>query len=86
TGFVQVFERDTLQEKWRMALGEAVSASPTLVCSHSGSMATLLIATEAGSLHSLYIDATGLDTQATWPKWQKDLRNSGNADASLACP
>lgn len=69
--------------------GTLVQASPTLDCSRRAGAAggTLYIATDEGWLLSYIVDARGLDPAATWPKYARDARNSGNLDGpQVQCP
>jgi outer membrane protein assembly factor BamB len=74
----------------------AFEASPALDCARSadgvalpGRPGVLYAAARAGTLYAVTVDARGLDTQAQWPKYQRDRRNSGSRDGALAadaCP
>jgi outer membrane protein assembly factor BamB len=71
-------------------------ASPALDCARTtdravvpGRPGRLYAVSTTGALYAIDVDARGLDTTAEWPKYQKDARNSGSADTSLAefaCP
>lgn len=72
-----------------LPFGASVRASPTLDCSRTlqATSGVIYIATEAGWLVSYIVDARGLDSTATWPKYARDARNSGNIDGpAIACP
>lgn len=68
-----------------------MTAGPTLDCNRirPGSQSGVLyIATDNGWLVSYLVDAKGLDTTATWPKYARDARNTGNFNgpAIQQCP
>ena len=86
SGTLQVWDRTNLAPRWQVALGENVSASLNMLCGNGSGPGTLLVATQAGTLHGIYVDASGLDATAPWPKYQHDQRNSGNASSSTGCP
>lgn len=71
------------------AFGNAVRASPTLDCNRKAGVGggVIYIATDSGWLVSYLVDARGLDPMATWPKYARDARNSGNISGpSIGCP
>lgn len=95
SGYVVAARQSTLGLRYQglaassLNLG-VVSASPTLDCNrdHPGSSTGILyFATENGHVVSLIVDSRGLDATAQWPKYQHDVRNTGNAGTPLlACP
>jgi hypothetical protein len=86
-----------LNAQWSLTgLGE-VEASPALDCRRGPDGApvagartgVLYLAAGNGKLYSVVVDSPGIDPTAPWPKYQRDPRNSGNADVALselACP
>lgn len=95
-GEVQARSVGDLALRWRLPLGEGVTASPNLDVSRDGAGAklcskpgVLYVLSTAGNLYALLVDSPGLERTAPWPRYQHDPRNSGNADWSLAeftCP
>jgi hypothetical protein len=95
-GELEVRSTQDLALRWRLALGGAVLANPTLdvgraadggkACNRPG---TLYVLTAGGQLFALLVDSPGLEPTAPWPRFQHDPRNSGNATWDLAeftCP
>jgi len=47
----------------------------------------LYVGTTGGSLYALVVDSPGLDSTAPWPKYQHDVRNTGNPTTPIqSCP
>lgn len=66
-------------------------ASPTMDCSRDingvrlrGRPGVLYAVSNTRTLYSVIVDSRGIDTNAPWPKYQRDPRNSGSADTQLA--
>jgi hypothetical protein len=60
---------------WSFDAGSSFTASPTMACD-----GTLYVAAGA-TVYAFVTDARGL-ANTPWPKYQRDTRNSGNADAA----
>lgn len=76
---------------WSVALGpgESFLASPTLGCAEGpgSTKGTLYVPSVSGSVFSLIVDSPGLDSSAPWPKYQHDIRNTGNPTTPIqSCP
>lgn len=93
-GLVRAWAADDLSLRWPLAsaLG-TVEASPTIDCARdtAGSARAenlgVLYVPAGGKLHAFIVDSRGLDTSAPWPKYQRDVRNTGNPDTPLtSCP
>jgi hypothetical protein len=75
---------------WSVSGLGQVEASPNIDCARDSAGAkkpgpgTLYVASNSGKLYAFHVDSRGLDTTAPWPKWQRDPRNTGNADMTLA--
>ncbi len=85
----------SLEALWTVNSLGAVESSPALDCKRDGAgnklagPGVLYVASNNGRLHGFIVDSRGIDTQAPWPKYQHDPRNTGNADTPLsefACP
>jgi hypothetical protein len=73
-----------------------IEGSPTIDCGRgeggaavSGAPGVLYVPSNNGKLYAFHVDSRGLDTSAAWPKFQRDPRNSGRGETSLAafaCP
>jgi hypothetical protein len=68
-------------------------ASPTIDCVRDGGVpisaktGVLYAASQGGALFAVIVDSPGLDTTAPWPKYQHDIRNTGNPNTPItACP
>jgi len=68
-------------------------ASPTMDCARDSGVAAgsatgpLYVGTTGGSLYALVVDSPGLDSTAPWPKYQHDVRNTGNPTTPIqSCP
>ena len=95
TGAVEARSKDTLETRWSLSAGTlgTVDSSPTLDCSRDASGAAIpgrpgvLYVPAGGKLHAFVVDSAGLDPNAKWPKYQHDVRNTGNSDTVIApCP
>jgi hypothetical protein len=85
-----------LNLQWRIDLLAPVEASLAIDCARTGPgtlvpgrPAVLYAATTGGQVYALIADSLGLDTNAPWPKYQHDPRNTGNSAtplSSFACP
>jgi PQQ-like domain len=74
---------------WSAAFGasESFSASPTLACGSHNGTGNLYLGSTSGSLFSVVVDSPGLDSSAPWPKYQHDVRNTGNPTTPIqSCP
>jgi hypothetical protein len=62
--------------------------SLTLDCARQGTgMGVLYASSESGELTALVVDSPGLDPSAPWPKYQHDVRNTGNPTTPIqSCP
>src|SRR5262249_829942 len=63
-------------------------ASPTLDCARQGAAEGVLYAgSDSGELVAVVVDSRGLDPTAPWPKYQHDVRNTGNPTTPIqSCP
>ncbi len=84
-----------LATSWRQALppflpAGSVTASPTLDCNWQRpgtGTGILYFATGTGWLVAYIVDSPGLDRTAAWPKYQHDVRNTGNSTVPIdPCP
>ena len=81
---------------WAVSFGasEGFLASPTLDCgARDGGLAiptssgALYLSSVTGNLYGLIVDSPGLDATAPWPKYQHDIRNTGNPTTPIqSCP
>jgi hypothetical protein len=74
---------------WTGSFGSSESflASPTIGCSESSALGALYLPSVTGSLFSVVVDSPGLDPSAPWPKYQHDVRNTGNPTTPIqSCP
>jgi hypothetical protein len=84
----------TLALDWTEGLDATTfESSPTIDCFRDGGTPTqsstgvLYAGSTAGNLFAVIVDDPGLDTTAPWPKYQHDIRNTGNPGTSLrSCP
>jgi hypothetical protein len=79
--------------EWRFPLPAAVNASLSIDCARNTPVATglgvLYVASSNGQLYSIIVDSHGINTNAPWPKYQHDPRNTGNSSVNLSefvCP
>ena len=80
--------------EWTGSVGlSSVSASPAFDCNRlagitaKAATGVLYIASGGGALVAVIVDSPRLDTQARWPKYQRDAFNSGNTFLSFDnCP
>jgi hypothetical protein len=93
-GLVRAWAAEDLSLRWPLAsaLG-TVEASPTIDCARDtvgtarAENLGVLYVPAGGKLHAFIVDSRGLDTSAPWPKYQRDVRNTGNPDMPLtSCP
>lgn len=98
-GEVSEWNASTLALRWRVddtiaAVAEwPYSGSPALDCARlpdggtrAESLGTLYVPGGNGVLHAIIVDSRGLDTNAAWPHFQHDARNTGNPATPLSCP
>jgi outer membrane protein assembly factor BamB len=92
-GNVVAVDATSMAVRWRRNLGLAnagqVVASATLDCNRTkpgSGTGVYYFVTTGGWLVAYVVDSPGLDTNAPWPKYQHDARNTGNLHASKACP
>jgi hypothetical protein len=89
-GTVRAWSAEDLSVRWPLAsaLG-TVEASPTLDCARDATGTAraenlgVLYVPAGGKLHAFIVDSRGLDPNAPWPKYQHDVRNTGNPDTPL---
>lgn len=97
-GEVAAWDQD-FNPKWRLpsAVVGTVDSSPALDCTRSptgtpvaGRPGVLYVGSSAtGKLYAFVVDSRGVDVYASWPKYQKDPRNTGSHWTRLtdfACP
>lgn len=76
--------------RWSAAFGagESFLASPTIGCgSPASALGVLYVGSVLGSLFAIVVDSPGLDSSAPWPKYQHDVRNTGNPTTPIqSCP
>jgi hypothetical protein len=93
-GNVAAVDQSTMAVRWtRVLTGLAppgqVQASATLDCNRDkpgSGTGVYYFATSTGWLVGYIVDSPGLDSTASWPKYQHDARNTGNVGVSTACP
>ena len=63
-------------------------ASPALDCAREGAFqGTLYVASDTGELIAVVVDSRALASSAPWPKYQHDVRNTGNPTTPIqSCP
>jgi hypothetical protein len=79
---------------WSEGLDTApFEASPTIDCFRDAGVSSpsgtgvLYAASMGGNLFAVVVDDPGLETTAPWPKYQHDVRNTGNPGTVLrSCP
>ena len=84
----------TLALDWTEGLDAmAFESSPTIDCFRDAgvpaqsSTGVLYAGSTGGNLFAVVVDDPGLDATAPWPKYQHDIRNTGNPGTSIAaCP
>jgi hypothetical protein len=84
----------TLALDWSEELdATSFESSPTIDCFRDGGTpaqsgtGVLYAGSTAGNLFAVIVDDPGLDVTAPWPKYQHDIRNTGNPGTSLqSCP
>ena len=96
TGKVAAWTASSLMSQWDLSLGQNLTrnVSPTLDCQRDAggnaatgsSLGTLYVPGET-RLYAFIVDSPGLDTNAPWPKHQRDVRNTGNPATPVTnCP
>lgn len=93
--FLDVRKALTLDQEWSINIGTATAGALAIDCARDATSAKvsgpglLLVPTTQGKLFAFDVDSKGLDVSAPWPKYQRDPRNTGNANTDLAqfdCP
>jgi PQQ-like domain len=84
------------EASWSGLLGPAESflGSPTIDCAArdagvpvSSMGGVLYVGSLGGNLFAVVVDSPGLDSSAPWPKYQHDVRNTGNPTTPIqSCP
>jgi hypothetical protein len=71
-----------------LGAGESFLGSPTLGCGPEGSrLGVLYVGSTSGNFFAVIVDSPGLDPTSTWPKYQHDVRNTGNPTTPIqSCP
>lgn len=94
-GEVTAWNEGSFTPLWKLSDSVGlVQASPSIDCARNsdGSImaatyGVLYVPSTNGSLYAFFVDSPGLDTTAPWPKYQHDVRNTGNPDTTItACP
>ena len=89
--------RDLSEEtSWSGSLGpmESFLGSPTIDCGArdagipvASSTGVLYLGSTSGGFFAVLVDSPGLDATAPWPKYQHDVRNTGNPTTPIqSCP
>jgi len=87
--------RTATESSWSVSLGaaEGFLGSPTIDCARtagtpvSSSEGMLYVGSLSGSFFAIVVDSPGLDSSAPWPKYQHDIRNTGNPTTPIqSCP
>jgi hypothetical protein len=78
----------TLNWAGSLGPGESFLGSPTLGCGPAGaSLGVLYVGSTSGSFFAVIVDSRGLDRTSPWPKYQHDVRNTGNPTTPIqSCP
>ncbi|MCP3142955.1 PQQ-binding-like beta-propeller repeat protein [Pyxidicoccus xibeiensis] len=78
---------------WQSSREVYSSPSPALDCARTDGgvaraeqLGTLYVPGNNGVLYAVIVDSRGLDTDAPWPRFQHDARNTGNTATPLTCP
>ena len=68
--------------------GESFLGSPTIGCgAFGGPLGVLYVGSVSGSFYAIVVDSPGLESTAPWPKYQHDVRNTGNPTTPIqSCP
>jgi hypothetical protein len=99
-GAVEARTASHLVTLWRGAVSddsnEVFSVPLSVDCARDSSGAaipgrpgTLYVRSDSGNLYSIIVDAHGIDTNAAWPKWGHDPRNTANSQTPMTefvCP
>lgn len=92
---IVAWEADDLRHRWSLTgVAGRVEGSLALDCARSASgtplsvpHGVLYVPSTDGKLYALVVDSAGLDKQAPWPKFQRDVRNTGSPATPLTdCP
>ena len=77
----------TLLWSGQVSLG-SFRGSPSLDCARQGAgEGVLYAASDSGEVIAVVVDSAGLDSTAPWPKYQHDVRNTGNPTTPIqSCP
>jgi hypothetical protein len=78
----------TLDWAGSLGAGESFLGSPTVGCGPAGSsLGVLYVGSTSGNFFAVIVDSRGLDRTAPWPKYQHDVRNTGNPTTPIqSCP
>jgi hypothetical protein len=81
----------TLVLRWSARLSQTgrFRASPTLDCARGGGATggVLYAASDVGEFLAVLVDSEGLEKTSPWPKYQHDVRNTGNPSTPIqTCP
>ena len=80
----------SLSVVWSAQLSTSANfrGSPVLDCERDGMGAGVIYAaSDSGDIVALLVDSPGLDPSAPWPKYQHDVRNTGNPTTPIqSCP
>jgi PQQ-like domain len=68
--------------------GESFLGSPTIGCGPPATaLGALYVGSVSGSLFAVVVDSAGLESTSPWPKYQHDVRNTGNPTTPIqSCP
>jgi hypothetical protein len=96
TGPGSLLCRTPVEASWSASLGAAESflGSPTIDCGARDAgvpvasvLGILYVGSAGGNLFAVIVDSPGLDSSAPWPKYQHDVRNTGNPTTPIqSCP
>ena len=72
----------------QLSMSARFRGSPIVDCARQGTGAGVLYAaSDSGEVTALIVDSRGLDSAAPWPKYQHDVRNTGNPTTPIqSCP
>jgi hypothetical protein len=78
----------SLRPRWSAQVSQGrFWASSTLDCSRQFGRGVLYAASDLGELFAVLVDSVGLDPASPWPKYQHDVRNTGNPATPIqSCP
>jgi hypothetical protein len=93
---IVAFSRNAGTESWAVSDAgfDQVLGSPGLDCDRAQDgglrkLGILYVPARNGTVTAVVVDSPGIDSSASWPKYQHDPRNTGNASTDLsefACP